>query len=315
MSSEDNRHFERLGREVLGELRARRRWKIFWRFLFLALFLFYFFVLFGRGLRDFQGDLAQEFVALVRIEGVISSDDYANAEDINSALKRAFEAEGAKAVFLQINSPGGSPVQSGQIYRNVMRLKEKHGLPVYAFIDDLGASGAYYVAAAADEIFADPSSIVGSIGVISQGFADDGALKKLGIEGRVYKAGEYKDFLSPLRPVTEEELVHMQGLLSELHRQFIDAVKDGRGARLSDDVLLFSGLFWTGEQALDLGLVDGNEDLAVVLEENFEGLELRDFSVQPSALDRVLRNVGMQSRATLRNFSGSDAKVQFILSP
>lgn len=312
MTLEEERALASVAHEAIKEVRAQRRWKIAFRIVMILLALLYVAAIATRG---FQREKlpSRDFVAMVKVNGVISAEDYASAEAVNEALAQAFSAKGAKAVFIEINSPGGSPVQSGKIYREIMRLKKAHNLPTYAFIQDMGASGAYYIAAAADKIYADPSSVVGSIGVISQGLGYADLLDKLGLQSRIYKAGEHKDFLSGARPEQAEELAHMQSVLDNLHQQFIQAVKDGRGEHLKDDPKLFSGLFWSGEQALELGLVDALDDMPVVLEKQFNGAEVVDYTAARSMWEEVLRNTAMQSKASLRQIGGVGEQVEAVL--
>ncbi|SUO98527.1 signal peptide peptidase SppA [Suttonella indologenes] len=312
MTLDEERALAAVAHEAIKEMRARRRWKIAFRIVMILLVLLYVAAIATRGFKREtlpKGD----FVAMVRVNGVISADDYANAEDVNQALGKAFAAKGVKAVFVDINSPGGSPVQSGKIYREIMRLKQEHKVPTYAFINDMGASGAYYVAAAADKIYADPSSVVGSIGVISQGMGYGDLLDKLGLQNRTYKAGEHKDFLNGAKPEDPQELAHMQGLLDNLHQQFITAVKTGRGERLQDNPDLFSGLFWSGEQALALGLVDALDDMTVVLKSEFKNAEVVDYTAARSMWEEVLRHTAMQSKASLRQIGGVGEQVEAIL--
>jgi protease IV len=196
-------------------------------------------------------------IAVVRLTGMIAEDKPAAAGKVNAGLRAAFEQEEAKAVVIAINSPGGSPVQSSYIYKEIRRLKALHDKPVYAVISDLGASGAYYVAAAADEIYANESSLVGSIGVTAAGFGFTGLIDKIGVERRQFTSGEHKTFLDPFAPVKEDEAEFWGGVLSDVHQNFINAVEAGRGSRLKQTPELYSGLIWNGGQALELGLIDG----------------------------------------------------------
>lgn len=305
-----------VAREAIKEIRSRRRWKwvsriVWWVIAFFVLAA----VVAVRG-GDGKRLSVEPFIAYVEVNGVISDSDYANALDINEALREAFEDKNTRAVFLAINSPGGSPVQSGQVYREIRRLKAEHkDIPVYAFISDMGASGAYFIAAAADKIYADPASVVGSIGVISHGYGYGDLITKLGVQDRTHKSGEHKDFLNPAKPEKPEEVAHMQGVLDDLHRQFIDAVKTGRGERLKTEAHpeLFSGLFWSGAQALDLGLVDSLDDMSVVVKREFDDIPLLDFTKQISPVEQLLRRTSMQSKASLRQLGGLGEKVEAIL--
>ena len=246
------------------EQRRARRWGIFFKLLTFGYILLIFLTL-GRGCSGkatsgLEGiDTSQPHLAVVELQGVISNDDVANAYDVNKALTRAFENSNSKAVVLDINSPGGSPVQSDEIWRTMMDLRKEYpDKKLYAVIGDIGASGAYYIASAADEIYVNPSSLVGSIGVIMASYNIEGLMDKVGVEDRTMTAGEYKDILSLSRPLTDYEEKHVENVLANTHKHFIDAVKQGRGNRLKNPEAnkLFSGLFWTGEQSIALGLAD-----------------------------------------------------------
>lgn len=247
------------------EQRRARRWNIFFKLLTFGYLLLLFLIL-GRGCAtdktptSIDGiDSTKPHLAVVDLQGVISNNDKANAYDINKALSKAFENPKSKAVVLNINSPGGSPVQSDLIWQNMMQLRKAHpDKKLYAVIGDIGASGAYYIASAADEIYVNPSSLVGSIGVIMANYNIEDLLDKVGVKDRTITAGEYKDILSMTRPLTEYEEQHVKNVLANTHKHFINAVKQGRGNRLKDPEKnkLFTGLFWTGEQAIQLGLAD-----------------------------------------------------------
>ncbi|WP_131667491.1 signal peptide peptidase SppA [Psychrobacter pygoscelis] len=247
------------------EQRRARRWSIFFKLLTFGYILLLFFTL-GRGCSGSESgsglegiDTSKPHLAVVELQGVISNDDKANAYDINKALTKAFENPNSKAVALNINSPGGSPVQSDQIWQKMMDLRKEHpDKKLYAVIGDIGASGAYYIASAADEIYVNPSSLVGSIGVIMPSYNVEGLMDKVGVKDRTMTAGEYKDILSLTRPLTDYEQQHVNNVLANTHKHFINAVKQGRGNRLKnpEQNKLFSGLFWTGEQSIALGLAD-----------------------------------------------------------
>ena len=240
--------------------------------------------------------MAEPHVAMVDLNGAIMADSPASADLISTGLREAFEAENAQAVLLRINSPGGSPVQSNFVYNEIRRLRAEHpDKKLYAAITDMGASGAYYIASAADEIYADPASIVGSIGVIMANFGLQEAADKLGVERRVYTAGENKDLLDPFAPVKDKDREHVQTMLDEIHQQFIGAVKQGRGDRLKVDghPELFSGLFWTGQRALELGLVDGLKSPGQVARDVVGVERTVDYTVSASPLDKVLKKFGV----------------------
>ena len=238
------------------EQRVARRWSIFFK---SAMFIYLFFCLVWFVIQTRpMSYMKQDHVAIIDVYGLIAARQEAGSDNLVSALKQAFESEHVQAIVLQINSPGGSPVQAGYVYDEIQRHKAlKPDKVVYAVISDTGTSGAYYIAAAANYIYADKASIIGSIGVISQQFGFDGLMKQWGIEQRSYTAGQHKAFLDPFQSENPFERAHLQAQLDNIHQQFITQVKHGRGQRLADDKTLFSGLVWTGEEALKLGLVDG----------------------------------------------------------
>ena len=252
------------------EQRRARRWSIFFKLLTFGYILLIFLTL-GRSCSSsaptgLDGvDTSKPHLAVVELQGVISSGDVANAYDVNEALTRAFENSNSKAVALDINSPGGSPVQSDEIWQTMMDLRKEYpDKKLYAVIGDMGASGAYYIASAADEIYVNPSSLVGSIGVIMPSYNIKGLMDKVGVEDRTITAGEYKDILSLSRPLTDYEEKRVEKVLDNTHKHFINAVKEGRGDRLKnpEQNKLFSGLFWTGEQSIELGLADKKGSIA-----------------------------------------------------
>ncbi|MDO4232492.1 MAG: S49 family peptidase [Lautropia sp.] len=246
---------EDLAREALKERRAKRRWRIFFMLVFLGLILFSV----VQGLSDSaEKQVAAPHVAVVDLDGVIAdSEEAVSADHVIQGLRRAFDAD-SKAVVLRINSPGGSPVQAGMIADEMKRLRKEYpDKPLYAVIEEMGASAAYYIAAVADQIYVDKASIVGSIGVIMNGFGAQELVDKVGLEPRIYTAGKNKAFMNPFAPVPPEQKAHVQAMLDEVHKQFITVVKEGRGKRLKENADIFSGLFWTGERSLALGLADG----------------------------------------------------------
>lgn len=248
---------------VLTEQRRSRRWKIFFRFLLVAIVLaslsLSFYSVFRAGVGSAMP--TQPHLGVVDVNGVISRDAPANAERVIQGLNRAWAAEHTLAVVVHIDSPGGSPVQSQRIYAEMRRLREAGDKPIIAVIEDIGASGAYYIAAAADEIAASPASLVGSIGVIYSGFGFNEAINTIGVERRLVTAGENKAFLDPFAPLDADTVAFWQTVLDSTHQQFIDDVREGRGERLNDDEEIFSGLIWSGEQAMGLGLVDRLDSL------------------------------------------------------
>lgn len=292
-SGRDWRLIEKLVMSLQSEQRRSRRWGIFFKFLTFA----YLFALLAIVWSPFGGSLdatTGKHTAVVELNGPIAADELASADNIVGSLRSAFEQEDAVAVILRINSPGGSPVQSGYVYDEIKRLREEYPeKKVYAVISDVGASGAYYIAAAADEIYANRASLVGSIGVVAGGFGFTGAMDKLGVERRLYTAGENKAFLDPFSPQQEQEVAFWQDVLENTHQQFIAAVKDGRGDRLVDDDRLFSGLVWSGEQALELGLIDGLGSTSFVAKQIVGQEDLVDYSHRKGPLRDLVDQLGM----------------------
>ncbi|EHM55832.1 signal peptide peptidase SppA [Cardiobacterium valvarum] len=316
MNFDEERALAAVAHEAIVETRRRRRWQIFFRFIWMGYFLLLLLIMLNvGGDRDSTSSSpGSKHIAVVPIQGLIAADSDANADDTIRSLEKAFKNPHTEAVFLDINSGGGSPVQSGEIYRAVMRLKAERKLPVYAVIADAGASGAYFIAASADEIYADPASIVGSIGVISQNFGYRELLGKLGLDPRTFTAGEHKNFLAGDQPLKPEEVAHMQGLLDNIHQQFIKAVRDGRGSRLKETPEMFSGLFWTGEQALPLGLIDALGDKNTLRDAKYKDLKMIEYKRDRNALERLLRDVGSETSASLRralDFSEQVNPMQF----
>lgn len=278
---------------VLAEQRRARRWKLFFRFLFAALILASLLAtLHGLFVVPGRGGVAGPHLGVVKIEGVIDADARASAERIIEGVRRAWKAPNTQAVVLHIDSPGGSPVQSQRVYAEVMRLREAGDKPIIAVVEDIGASGAYYIAAAADEIVASPASLVGSIGVIHAGFGFEEAIARLGVERRIFAAGDNKAFLDPFRDIAPEQREFWNGVLETTHQQFIEDVKAGRGERLVENARLFSGLLWTGEQATALGLVDTLGNLESLARERLETPRLQDYTPGLDPLERLSRQFG-----------------------
>lgn len=298
----DPRDESLIQRYLLDELAARRRMRR-WRWVRGSLWL----LLLAAVVFHFGGQSAVEtasfgpHTAVVSIHGEIAHDQPANADSLVEALQTAFDSQEVVGVLLNINSPGGSPVQADQVYREIRRLRSEHpDIPLHAVIGDMGASGAYYIAAAADRIFVNPSSLVGSIGVIMPGFGVPALLQKLGVEDRTLTAGAHKNVLSPARAVNPDERAHVQSVLDSVHRQFIQAVKTGRGKRLGNDPDLFSGYFWSGEQAIGLGLADAVGSLQSVSRDLFKQDNLVDYTLMPSPIDSIFRRLGMEFGSSLR---------------
>ncbi len=299
---------EKIATEGLKEQRRARRWGIF----FKLLTFFYLFLLIGLFYGSEEprlGKAGQKHTALVELKGIISPGTEANADKIITALRNAYEDKRTAGVIMRINSPGGSPVQSGYIYDEILRLRDKYPqIPMYVVITDIAASGGYYVAAAAERIYADQASIVGSIGVRMDSFGVVEAMKKLGIESRTLTAGENKALLDPFSPSDPEVTKHLQTMLGNIHGQFINAVKQGRGDRLKEVEGLFSGLIWTGDQGVEIGLVDELASASYVAREVIGAENIVDFTVQPDFFQRFTENV---SSTTARLLLESNLLPQF----
>ena len=275
---------------TLEEQRTARRWRTVRSFAWLLFFVVLFWGLMSRG--SPATDKTTAHTAVIEIKGEIASDSDASAEAVVASMRTAFEDSGAQAIVLLINSPGGSPVQAGIINDEIKRLRDKHKKPVYAVVEESCASAAYYIAAATDQIFVDKASIVGSIGVLMDGFGFTGLMDKLGVERRLMTAGENKGFLDPFSPQTEKHRVFAQSMLDQVHKQFIDVVKAGRGKRLKDTPELFSGLFWTGQQAVEMGLADQLGNLDFVAREIVKAEELVDYTRRDNVAERLAKKFG-----------------------
>lgn len=277
-------------RDYLRDRRSERRWRVFFRLAWLALVIAVLWLLLAQ--RQVGTAPNTPHTALVEVRGEIAVDTEASAELMLSALKSAFEDQGAQAVVLRINSPGGSPVQAGIVYDEIVRLKAKHGKKVYAVVEEICASGAYYIAAAADEIYVDKASVVGSIGVLMDGFGFTGLMDKLGVERRLITAGANKGMLDPFSPENEAQRAYAQAMLDQIHRQFIKIVKDGRGKRLKETPETFSGLFWNGEEAVKLGLADHLGSLDYVAREVIKAEEVIDYTPRDNVAERLAKRFG-----------------------
>ena len=281
---------EKLAFASLNEQKASRRWKTFVRLSWLVFFIVLVWLALHRGAPS--SDATVPHTAVVEIKGEIADGAEASAEFVNAALRSAFEDEGAKAVVLLINSPGGSPVQAGMMNDEILRLKAKHKKPVYAVVEESCASAAYYIAVAADKIFVDKASIVGSIGVLMDGFGFTGLMDKLGVERRLQTAGENKGFLDPFSPQSEKQRAFAQSMLNQIHQQFIGVVKAGRGKRLKETPEMFSGLFWSGQQAVELGLADQLGNLDYVAREVVKAEEIVDYTRRDNVAERLAKKFG-----------------------
>ncbi len=300
----ENTHWERqtlekLAFAALEEQKTRRRWGIFFKslgFVYLLVVL--------AALVDWGGTAAHEekHTALVHLNGVIEARGEASAEKLIAALQSAFDEKNAQGVVLRINSPGGSPVQAGMVNDEIKRLRAKHpDKPLYAVVEDLCASGGYYVAAAADKIYVNKASIVGSIGVLMDGFGFTGSMDKLGVERRLLTAGENKGFLDPFSPQDARHKAHAQVLLDDIHKQFIDVVKTGRGKRLKETPDMFSGLMWTGVQSIELGLADDYGSVESVARDVIKAEKVLEYTVKDNIAERVAKRLGAGAAAGFWN--------------
>lgn len=283
---------ERLAFAQVNEARLRRRWSIFFRFATLAIVLLVLWQIFDFGSEDMEG--VGRHTALVEIDGTIEAGNgTGSAEKVITALNNAFAERNAAAVVMRINSPGGSPVQAGIIFDEMLRLRRDHpNVPLYVVVEEMCASGGYYVAAAADKIFVNKASIVGSIGVLMDGFGFNGLMEKLGVERRLLTAGENKGFLDPFSPQTPKQKEYAQGMLNEVHQQFIAAVREGRGKRLKETPEMFSGLFWSGARAVELGLADDFGTVDTVARNVVKAEDIIDYTVHEGLPDRLLKRFG-----------------------
>jgi protease-4 len=281
---------EQFARDYLRDRRSERRWKVFFRLSWMLIFVLTIWSFFSAS--ESANAPNGPHTALVEVRGEIAADSEANAEMLVGALKSAFEDAGAQAIVLRINSPGGSPVQAGIVYDELKRLKALHKKKVYAVVEEVCASGAYYIAAGADEIYTDKASIVGSIGVLMDGFGFTDAMEKLGIERRLLTAGENKGIGDPFSPIDEQHQVYTQALLDQIHAQFIAVVKEGRGHRLKETPDTFSGLYWNGEEAVKMGLADKFGNLDFVAREVVKAEEIIDYTPKENVAERLAKQFG-----------------------
>lgn len=288
-------HWERqvlsdLVQSNLKEQQAARRWKMGLRLGWLLFWVIVFWQIFSHN--QTASNITTPHTALVNIKGEIADGADASAENIVAAMRAALEDSGSQGLILLINSPGGSPVQAGIINDEIVRLKALHHKPIYAVVEESCASAAYYIAAATDKIYVDKASIVGSIGVLMDGFGFTGLMDKLGVERRLMTAGENKGFLDPFSPQTDAQRKHAQSMLNHIHSQFIAVVKKGRGDRLKETPDMFSGLFWTGQQAVELGLADELGSLDQVARDVVKAEELVDYSRRDNVAERLVKRFG-----------------------
>lgn len=296
---------EDLALSSLREKRTTRRWGIFFKFAFLVYLVSLVFLYYSPLEPGSLEKAAAEHTALINVDGVISSESKASADYIVTALRDAFKDKKTKGIILRMNTPGGSPVQAGYVNDEIYRLKALYpDIKVYAVITDVCASGGYYIAAAADEIYADKGSMVGSIGVLMNGFGFENAIDKVGVTRRLYTAGENKGFLDPFTAPKEKDVEHAKLMLGNIHKQFVEVVKKGRGDKLKDNPLLFSGYIWTGEQSLELGLVDKLGSSGYVAREVIGAEEIKDFTVSEDFLDRFAKKLGASVAIKMAEISG-----------
>jgi len=305
---------EKVALKAIEEQRRARQWSA----LFKLLWFIFAFMLFaswmgwlGRNDKDAVAATGRH-TALVELEGIIAPEGKASADKVIKALDRAFKDSNTAGVVLRINSPGGSPVQSGYINDEMRRLRAKYpGIPLYVVVEDLCASGGYYVASAADRIYVDKASMVGSIGVIISSFGFTGAMEKLGIERRAYTAGTNKDFLDPFAPESAAQREHVQKMLDDIHQQFISVVRQGRGKRLKETPDMFSGLVWTGEQSVELGLADGFGSLDYVAREVIKADKIVDYSQKDSIFEQLSDRIGTRFGESVAR-AAARAAVQYL---
>ncbi|MFN9744346.1 MAG: S49 family peptidase [Betaproteobacteria bacterium] len=283
---------ERLGAQWLAYQLSERRWRLFFRFVWLLVLLVVLVLSFGNLGRPSAPTTPH--TALVEVRGEIALDTEASADRLIAGLRDAFKDVGAQAVVLRINSPGGSPVQAGIVHDEILRLKALHGKKVYAVVEEVGASGAYYIAVAADQIFVDKASLVGSIGVLMNGFGFTGLMDKLGVERRLITAGSNKAMLDPFSPLDPKQKELAQAMLVQIHQQFIDVVRKGRGERLKAGDEAFSGLVWNGEEAVKNGLADALGSLDYVAREVVKAENIVDYTARENVAERLAKRFGAE---------------------
>ena len=284
---------EQIAFASLKEQRAKRRWGIFFKLAILTYLIAVLVLVVDWGGSEKLVD--GKHTALINLRGTIETSGDASADKINGALQSAFEDKGTAGIIIRINSPGGSPVQAGIVNDEIRRLRAKHPeIPLYVVVEDLCASGGYYIAAAADKIFVDKASIVGSIGVLMEGFGFTGTMDKLGVERRLLTAGINKGFLDPFSPQDEKQKEHAQVLLGEIHRQFIEVVRQGRGKRLKETPEMFSGLMWTGSQSIQLGLADDFGTVDSVARDLIKAENILDYSLKENIAERFAKRFGAE---------------------
>jgi protease IV len=310
VSNWERETLEKLVFATVQERRAARRWSVFFRFAFLGLALLGLWALYDFNLGTGEESLGRH-TALIEIDGNIDAEGSGSADNVLPALNKAFADPGAAAVIVRINSPGGSPVQAGIIVDEMQRLRQGYpGKPLYVVVDEICASGGYYIAAGADEIFVNKASIVGSVGVLMDSFGFVGTMEKLGVERRLLTAGENKGFLDPFSPQSEKHKAHAQQMLNEIHQQFISVVRSGRGKRLKETPETFSGLFWTGAKAVEMGLADGFGTVDSVARDVVKAEDIVDYTVRENLPERVLKKFGAAVGSGAVKALGPEARPQ-----
>lgn len=296
---------EKLATASLQEQRRARHWGIFFKTLTFAYLFLVLFLIMGWIGNKAEKPLSGKYTALVEMNGVIAADSQASADNVITGLQDAFADKHTQGVILSINSPGGSPVQAGQINDEIRRLRVKYpGIPLYVVVGDMCASGGYYVAAAADKIYVNKASLVGSIGVLMDGFGFTGTMQKLGVERRLMTAGENKGFMDPFSPKNPKQEAFTQAMLDEIHQQFIDVVKQGRGKRLKETPEIFSGLFWTGTKSIELGLADDYGSVDSVARDVVKAEDVVDFTAHEGLADRLAKKFGAGVASAFPGFAG-----------
>lgn len=307
--SEQNNNWERavlekLAMSAVQEQRRARHWSIFFKVLTLGYLFVVLFIFMGWFDHNEPALASGKHTALIDMQGVIAADSAASADNLIPSLQDAFKDSGTTAVILRINSPGGSPVQAGQINDEIRRLRAKYpAIPLYVVVEDICASGGYYVAVAADKIFVDKASLIGSIGVLMDGFGFTGTMEKLGVERRLVTAGSNKGFLDPFSPARVDQQEYAKQMLAEIHQQFIDVVKQGRGKRLKETPDTFSGLIWNGQKGVEMGLADGYGSVESVARDIIKEENIVDFTVKEGFADRLAKRFGAGVASALPGFS------------
>jgi len=301
---------EKLAFSAIQEQRRSRRWGIFFKSLTFAYLLIILFLILGWIGHGESGLVSGKHTALIDLEGVIAANNAASADNLIASLQAAFKDRGTQGVILRINSPGGSPVQAGLVNDEIRRLRAMYPkIPLYAVVEDMCASGSYYIAAAADKIYVNKASLVGSIGVLMDGFGFTGTMGKLGVERRLLTAGENKGFMDPFSPRNPKQEAFTKVMLEEIHQQFIDVVKAGRGKRLKESPEIFSGLFWTGQKSIEMGLADEMGSLGSVSRDVIKAENIVDFTTREGFADRLAKRFGAGVASAFQPFSSQSAGI------